>query len=224
MVAGLGMLGACCLIGSAAESLVVETNSAWKIAVYDFARTRLQHTAWGLAHAERNFLLAQKIARAEQLEVDPEILFAAAFLHDVAAFEEFGKVNVDHTEQGAAVAAEFLRKTGFVAEKIPAVQETIREHMFYSNVGSRPEAVALHDADTLDFLGSIGIARIISLSTRHRWAEDLKGAIATIDKFSKDLPGKLVTSTAKKMAEDRVREMKAFLDALDLETHGGKSI
>lgn len=220
----LGLLISSVALAHAAEARGVETNSAWRVTVYEFAKTRLQHTAWGLAHAERNFLLAQRLASEEKLEFDPDILFAAAFLHDVAAFEEFGKIDVDHTEHGAEVAAEILDKAGFAKEKIPAVQDAIREHMFYSKVGARPEAVVLHDADTLDFLGAVGIARIFSLTTRHRWATDLKAAVATVDRFSKELPAKLVTSAAKKIAEERVSEMKSFLDALDLETHGGKSL
>ena len=209
---------------AAAPTRVVETNSAWRIAVYEFSRNRLQHSAWGLAHAERNFLMAQQLAREENLTLDEDVIFAAAFLHDVAAFEEFGKVAVDHTEQGAEVAAKFLAETSFPKEKIPAVQDAIREHMFYSKVGERPEAIALHDADALDFLGYVGIARIISLTTRHRWANDLRAAIATIDKFSKELPPKIITNAARKIAEERVQEMKAFLDGLDLQTHGGKSL
>jgi len=210
--------------GHAAEGAAVETNSVWRVRVYEFCRARLQHTAWGLAHSERNFLMAQRLAKEEGMEVDQDVIFAAAFLHDVAAFEEFGKVNVDHTEAGAEYAAEMLDKAGFPKEKIPAVQEAIREHMFYSKVGERPEAVVLHDADTLDFLGSIGIARIFSLTTRHGWAKDLPGAVATIGKFSRELPPKLLTKAAKKISEERVAEMKAFLDGLDRATHGGKSL
>jgi uncharacterized protein len=202
----------------------IDTNSAWRVTVYDFCRTRLQHTAWGLAHAERNFLMAQRLAKEENMTVDPDVIFAAAFLHDMAAFEEFGQVGIDHTEHGAEVAARFLGDAGFPKEKFPAVQEAIRGHMFYSKASERPEAIALHDADTLDFLGSIGIARIMSLTTRHRWAEDLRSGIATIDRFSKELPPKLITAAAKKIGEERVKAMKAFLDALDTETHGGKSL
>ena len=208
----------------APTTAAVETNSAWRIAVYDFCRNRLQHSAWGLAHAERNFLMAQQLAREEGLALDQDVLFAAAFLHDVAAFEEFGKVAVDHTEHGADVAAKFLADTSFPKEKISAVQDAIREHMFYSKVGERPEAIALHDADTLDFLGSVGIARIISLTTRHRWAGDLRAAIATIDKFNKELPPRLITRAARKIADERAQETKAFLDSLDAQTHGGKSL
>jgi uncharacterized protein len=218
-------------VGLAADALpavqqvaTVATNSAWRIAVYDFCRAHLQHSAWGLAHAERNFLMAQQIAQEEKLTVDEDILFAAAFLHDVAAFEEFGKIAVDHTEHGAEVAGKFLAETAFPKEKIAGVQDAIREHMFYSKVGERPEAIALHDADTLDFLGYVGIARIISLTTRHRWATDLRAGIATIDKFSKELPPKLHTKAAKTIAEGRVAEMKAFLDGLDLQTQAGKSL
>lgn len=212
------------IAGHSAEPATVETNSGWRVEIFEFCRTRLQHTAWGLAHSERNFLLAQRLAKEEGIEIDQDVIFAAAFLHDVAAFEEYGKVNVDHTDAGAEVAAAMLEKAGFPKEKIPAVQDAIRGHMFYSKVAERPEAIVLHDADTLDFLGSIGIARIFSLTTRHRWATDLRGAVATIDKFSKELPPKLITKAAKKIGEERVAEMKAFLDGLDAESHGGKSL
>jgi uncharacterized protein len=212
------------IAGHSAEPATVNTNSAWRVEIFEFCRTRLQHTAWGLAHSERNFLLAQRLAKEEGIEIDQDVIFAAAFLHDVAAFEEYGKVNVDHTDAGAEVAAAMLEKAGFPKEKIPAVQDAIRGHMFYSKVAERPEAIVLHDADTLDFLGSIGIARIFSLTTRHRWATDLRGAVATIDKFSKELPPKLITKAAKKIGEERVAEMKTFLDGLDAESHGGKSL
>ena len=225
-----GIAAAVVLSISAAEpdltpaSPKVDTNSVWRMAVYDFCRNRLQHSAWGLAHGERNFLLAQRLAREERMTVDDDILFAAAFLHDVAAFEEFAKANIDHTEQGAEVAGKFLAETAFPKEKIAAVQEVIRAHMFYSKVGERAEAIVFHDADTLDFLGHVGVARILSLTTRHRWATDLRGAVATIDRFRKELPAKLVTGSAKKIGEERVQEIKAFLDGLDLETNGGKSL
>jgi uncharacterized protein len=207
-----------------APAATLDTNSVWRVAVYNFCRDRLQHSAWGLAHAERDFLMAQRLAAEEGLTVDPDVLFAAAFLHDVAAFEEFGKPSVDHTEQGAEVAAKFLAETAFPKDKIPAVQEAIREHMFYSKTGARPEAIALHDADTLDFLGYIGIARILSLTSRHGWAGDLPGAIATIAKFSTELPPKLLTKAAGKIADERVREMKGFLDGIDVQTFKGRSL
>jgi hypothetical protein len=55
-----------------------------------------------------------------------------------------------------------LKGTGFPLVKIDAVRGAIRTHMFYRDpVG--PEALYLHDADALDWLGAIGVARIMAL-------------------------------------------------------------
>lgn len=63
----------------------IPLNAPWKRTIYDFAKTNLKHPAWGWAHSERDYQLALELARIEKLTVDQEILFAAAFLHDVGA-------------------------------------------------------------------------------------------------------------------------------------------
>jgi len=199
-------------------------EAPWRAAIYGFCKLHLQHSAWGLAHCERDHLLAATLAREEGLPIDDEVLFAAAFLHDAGAFEPFRVENVDHAERGAQVAGEILSKAGFPMEKLPKVQEAIRGHMFYAKTAEVPEAVVLHDADTLDFLGNIGISRVFSLTGRHRWAPDLKGTLATIQQFQKELPEKLLTKAGKKAAKKRVEEMKQFVEGLSGETNGGKSL
>jgi len=38
----------------------IELNKPWKIAIYQFSKDKLQHSAWGVSHYERNYLLAKK--------------------------------------------------------------------------------------------------------------------------------------------------------------------
>ena len=194
------------------------------MAVHDFVRSNLQHSAWGLAHAERDFLLAQTLARSEKLAIDEDVLFAAAFLHDVSVFPPYPKEGVDHTERSAQVAGDILRPMGFPMDKLAKVQEAMRSHMFYSKVGESPEAIVLHDADTLDFLGNIGIARILSLTTRHKWAPDMPGAISTLKKFRHDLPDKLITKSAQRLGVKRVMEMDEFLRRIKAQSNEGKAL
>jgi uncharacterized protein len=222
-------LAASLLITSAAEPAhappkPIDRAAPWRAAIYDLCKADFQHSAWGVAHCERDYLLALALAREEELPIDDEVLFAAAFLHDAGAFEPFRAEDVDHAERGAQVAGEILSKTGFPMEKLPKVQDAIRGHMFYAKVSEIPEAVVLHDADTLDFLGNIGISRILSLTSRHRWAPDLRGAIGTLRKFQNELPEKLLTKAGKKAARKRVEEMKQFLETLNDEADGGKSL
>lgn len=202
----------------------IPLDAPWKVAVFQFAKSNLQHSAWGLAHSERDFQLAQSLAAEEKLTVDTDVLFAAAFLHDVGVFAPYPKESVDHTERAAQVAEEILRPTGFPMDKLPRVQQAMRSHMFYSQVANTTEARVLHDSDTLDFLGNIGVTRIISITTRHRWANTLPDAIATLEKFKKELPDKLITEAAKKRAITRISEMDQFLSVLKAETFEGHAL
>ncbi|MEO6400990.1 MAG: HD domain-containing protein [Vicinamibacteria bacterium] len=199
-------------------------DAPWKQAIFKLATEKLQHSAWGVGHSERDYLLATRLAAEDKLVVDTDILFAAAFLHDVAAFPSWSKEGIDHTDRAAEVVPEILTSAGFPATKIEAVQEAVRNHMYYRADATRPEAIVLHDADTLDFLGAIGVARIISLTTRQKgWAPDLATAVKTLDGFSNDLPSKVTTVAGRKRAATRAAEMKGFLETLKAESENGKA-
>ena len=201
----------------------IPLDAPWKQAVFTFATEKLQHSAWGVGHSERDYLLATRLAADAKLEVDADILFAAAFLHDVGAFDAYRKDGVDHTDRAAEVAPDILTAAGFPPAKIAAAQDAMRSHMYYRADAKNSEGIVLHDADTLDFLGNIGIVRIMSLTSRHRWATDLATAVKTLDGFQADLPGKVMTTAAKKIAVTRVAEGKAFLDALKAEAENGRA-
>lgn len=202
----------------------IALDAPWKQAIFKLATENLQHSAWGVGHSERDYLLATRLAAEDKLTIDPDVLFAAAFLHDVAAFPTWSKEGVDHTDRAAEVVPEILAAAGFPATKIEAVQEAVRNHMYYRADAKRPEAIVLHDADTLDFLGAIGVARILSLTTRQEgWAADLATAVKTSDGFSNDLPSKVMTAAGKKSAAVRAAEMKTFLVTLKAEAENAKA-
>ena len=100
--------------------------------------------------------------------------------------------------------------------KFPAVQAAMREHMYYSKVGTIPEAVALHDADSLDFLGAAGAARMLALTGEGK--PDIQPAIRSLRRFVTEIPPKLVTNTAKRIGAQRAAELTRFLDSLRDET------
>jgi uncharacterized protein len=88
--------------------------------------------------------------------------------------------------------------------------------MYYSNPGTQPEAIVLHDADSLDFLGDIGAARMISLTGAS--AESFAREVKTLRDFVRDIPPRLITKTAQAMGTVRAAELQRFLDALKAET------
>ena len=197
----------------------IELNTPWKITVYKFAQDNLQHSAWGVAHSERNYLMAKKLAQLENVKIDDDVLFAAAFLHDIGVFTPYVIEGAEHSKTATENIVNLLQPTGFPMQKIADVNASILSHMFYAQVSENDTARVFHDADTLDFLGTIGVTRIISVTTRHRWATDLTTAIATIEKFNKELPEKLVFKASKKIADARQKEAASFLQSLKAETN-----
>ena len=96
--------------------------------------------------------------------------------------------------------------------------------MYYSPVPDEPHAQVLHDADTLNFLGVIGITRIISLTTREGLAQDLPAAVSTLDNMRQQLPETLILDTSKEMGELRADEMNAFINSLRAQSANGAAL
>jgi uncharacterized protein len=200
----------------------IPLDAPWKVTIYDLARSKFHHPAWGWQHSERNYRIALQLAQGDGLHVDTDVLFAAAFLHDMSAFMPCEDTKLEHGECAARQSGAILQAAGFPMEKLPAVQAAERGHMYYSNPGPQPEAIVLHDADSLDFLGAIGAARTLSLTGEK--AESFARAVKALRSFVHDIPPRLITKTAQKIGEQRAAELDRFLDALQTETFNGTAM
>lgn len=176
------------------------------------------HPSWGITHSERVYELALKLAKQQETDVDQDALLAAAYLHDVGALEPYRQKGVDHAEWSAALAEEMLISVGFPSDKIPLVKEIILGHTVKADPPTSTEAIVFRDADFLDFLGAIGVARMLAIVGLDDWTPNMKKAISLIQRFSRELPDKLLTRPAKKIGKVRLAEMKSFLAALSDET------
>jgi uncharacterized protein len=192
--------------------------AGWRETLRQYSKEHLDHPAWGSAHARRDYELTKELARRSKLEVDDDALFAAAMLHDIGAIEGYSKPGVEHMARALELIDPILTEAGFPKEKIPLVRTIVSNHMYFSNPSGLPsEAVLFRDADTLDFLGAIGVTRIFALTGKHRWAPDIDGAEATVRKNAAELPARLTTTAAKEIGAERVKEMNDFLDRLKRE-------
>ncbi len=214
--------------GAAASQTAQSTESAtgialdapWKRTIYTLARTSFVHPAWGWQHSERNYNLALEFARADGLMVDRDVLFAAAFLHDMAAFAPFEKDGMEHGDRAAESSEAVLRDAGFPMAKFPAVAAAEKGHMFYSGVDAKyPEVSVLHDADSVDFLGAVGAARMLAIVGEK--APSVSKTVAQLRSFAHDIPAKLLTKSGRALGASRAAELTAFLDRLDTETTSG---
>ena len=195
------------------------TPAPWRVTIQDFAAKHFRHPAWGFSHCVRDYALAQALAAADHVRLDDDVLYAAAYLHDIAAFAPWDreKEGVDHADEGARIVDTVLRGTGFPMEKIEAVRAAIRTHMFdRTPVG--PEAVYLHDADALDWLGAIGVARVMALVDPNGGDPDGPKAVKMLDDNLAQVPSRVVSPAGRRRVPQLQTELVAFLKDLRRET------
>lgn len=120
----------------------------------------------GFDHIERVYLMSDRLARAEGADLD--IVHAAALLHDIEGSHPAGEERANHHVQSADLAAEILRSEGWPEERIAEVQHCIRAHRYRDNrePPASIEAKVLFDADKLDVLGAVGVARAIGYAVQ----------------------------------------------------------
>jgi uncharacterized protein len=110
-------------------------------------------------HTERVYRLCMHIGAIEG--ADLEVLAIAAFLHDIGrAHQDKARGSVCHAEVGAEIAREILEAYLISQDKRDNIIHCILTHRYRnSHVPVTLEAQCLFDADKLDAIGAVGIAR-----------------------------------------------------------------
>ena len=201
------------------------SDAGWRETVRQFAAQHFRHPAWGYSHSVRDYELAKALAADDNVALDDDVLFAAAYLHDMAAFAPWDreKEGIDHADEGARVVDTVLENTGFPMEKIDAVRNAIRTHMF-NRKPQGAEAVYLHDADALDWLGAIGVARVIALVDPNGGDPDGPKAVKMLEDNLKRVPPGVVSPAGRKRLPALQRELADFLRDLRKETDGYRTL
>jgi uncharacterized protein len=186
-------------------------------------------------HVLRVLVLAERIGQEEG--ADLEIVRAAALLHDVGRAQADAE-GLDHAAFAADRAREIL--AGQPAAKVEAVARAIAAHRF--RAGPQPatlEAQVLFDADKLDAIGAVGVARAFAYGGAH--GQRLWAPVETVDmacwteegddphnhtpvhefvvKLSR-LKDQLFTPTGRSIAEERHAYLVAFFRRFDAEVRG----
>lgn len=95
---------------------------------------------------------------------DMEILLAAALLHDIVVYPKGSSKSAKSADDSADLAEKILRTYGWPKERINRASYCIRTHSYSKHiVPATLEGKILQDADRLDALGAIGIARTFSV-------------------------------------------------------------
>jgi uncharacterized protein len=118
--------------------------------------------AHDLEHIRRVVNTARALAAAEQ--ADLAIVIPAAWLHDCVSVPKDSPLRSQASGLAAQAALGFLRTIGYPESCLAAIHHAIEAHSFSANIPPRTrEAQVVQDADRLDALGAIGIARCLML-------------------------------------------------------------
>jgi uncharacterized protein len=197
-------------------------NAAFRSALVDYIRAQARPVD-KFSHMPRLYALARRLG--EGREFDDDVLFAAAWLHDLGVF-------IGHRPEAPAALAAWdnaayvrdrapglLREFGFPEAKIGAVLTAIAGHLATA-IPETTEGTLLRDADILELLGAAGILRTVSKVGRDTRFHTFRDALAVLRRNATELPGKLHLPETRRLAEPRLRVLNAFLEAAEAEAGG----
>src|SRR5215218_2476562 len=173
------------------------------------------HPVYGYAHCLRVFALAEELAVSEDVTYDVEILRAAALLHDIGLYKAYAlRDTPDHAKRSAEVASRILQDWDFPPQASQAVIEAIEHHPPGAPGSTSSETILLKDAVGLDYLGAIGISRMLAMVGTEEDVPDIPTAIWNAESLRQKIPDLLILQSSKDLAARRIREMEDFLEDL----------
>jgi uncharacterized protein len=173
------------------------------------------HPVWGYAHCRRVHALAEELARSERIPHDAEILRIAALLHDVGLYKAYAfREAPDHARRSAEVAERVLKDEDFPPQATRAVVEAILSHPPGAPSGSSAESALLKDAVALDYLGAIGLSRVLAMVGTEHDVPDIPAALWQAESLRRQVPGLLIFEASRGVARERIVEMDVFLQYL----------
>ncbi|MDH5754806.1 MAG: HD domain-containing protein [Candidatus Bathyarchaeota archaeon] len=216
--------------------------------IKEIVEKELSCSAHDMEHVIRVYNLCLHLAKHEP-GIDLDVLKTAALLHDIARVKEFKNKtgSIDHAALGAEMAERLLITLGYSEEKIVHIKHCIAAHRYRREVKPQTkEAKILFDADKLDVLGAIGVARSFMIAGQYGQkidsdtsieeyfrenvvGEKADGRIKDISKHApnlefelkfKHIPERLYTQKAREMAEERLHFMENFFERLKTEMKG----
>lgn len=192
----------------------------------EVARQWSAHPADGahdLGHLRRVWGRAKLIAMDEACDL--EILLPACLFHDLVNLPKSHPERARASTLSAEAACHFLRADSFAEHKLSAVGHAIAAHSFSAGITPMtPEARVLQDADRLEALGAIGIARMFHVSgamggglfdaddpmALHRPRDDRAYALDHIETKLLKLVDTMQTAPGRAMAVERSEWMLSF--------------
>ncbi len=194
---------------------------------FENSQMQQEDAAHDLSHLMRVARSAYKIAKLESASIDPLVIIAAAYLHDLINLPKNHPERHLSSYYAAQKAGELLENMLFPKEKIADVCHAIHSHSYSANIEPKTlEAKILQDADRLEALGALGFMRVFYTSgkmgslpyhTEDPLAEnrELNDRLYGLDHFYCKLfklPNLFQTEGGKTIAKERSIILQAFVN------------
>ena len=197
-------------------------TTGWRERVIEYIRSEaLPVEKFG--HMPRLYALAVRLGAG--MEFDDDVVFAAAWMHDLGVFmghrpsDPAELARWDHVPFTVARSRELLAGWGFPAEKLDAVAEAIRTHQPNDEPDST-EAILLRDADILEQLGAVGALRALVKIGRDTRFPTYTSVLPVLRKAANELPGKLRLKAARELAAPRAEFLQQLIARIEEEADG----
>jgi uncharacterized protein len=190
--------------------------------------------AHDINHLHRVWRNAQPLLAAHPA-ADPLVVMAACYLHDLVNLPKNHPGRAQASRQSAALAGCQLGAAGFPAGRLAAVAHAIEAHSFSAAIKAETiEAQIVQDADRLDALGAVGLARLFYTAgqmgnalahpddplAERRPRDDRAFALDHIEAKLAALPGMMQTAAGRVLGEERLEQLLAFRCAFAQEWAG----
>jgi uncharacterized protein len=192
----------------------------YRTALIDYIRAQARPPD-KFSHQARLYALA--VSLASDAPFDDDVLFAAAWMHDLGVFvghrpEDLAALaSWDHVAYVFRTAPPVLTGLGFPTHKIPPVLEAIRTHLPHTEPTSF-KGVLLRDADLLEQLGAVGILRTVSKVGRDTRFIRFADALRVLRLNLETLPSLLKLDASRRLATPRIELLRVFLEQAAAET------
>jgi uncharacterized protein len=180
--------------------------------------------AHDLGHLDRVWKSCRLIALDEP-GADADVLAAAAYFHDAVNLPKDSPDRAQASRLSADLAVRELAAMGFDAGRMAAVHHAIAAHSFSAGIAPETiEARILQDADRLEALGAIGLARMFLIAGQmggalfhaadplamERALDDRRYALDHLEVKLFPVAATMQTETGRRMAEERAEWMESF--------------
>jgi uncharacterized protein len=188
----------------------------WRSSVIAYIRTEAKPVD-KFGHQPRLYRLAAEIGKG--MQYDDDVLFAAAWMHDLGVFhghrpEDPAQLSTwNHVPYTIERSRKLLPAWGFPSEKLDAVAAAILYHQ-PQDEPTTPEGTLLRDADILEQLGAVGLLRAVAKIGRDSRYPTFTSVLPVLLRAATQLENQVRLQQTRTMAQTRAESLRSILAAI----------